>query len=69
MFHRWFDVHNKDHMEAFGEFRKTGRWPEEFIPLQYRESCYLETQHILADMAQAWWESENWKSERRESHE
>ena len=62
MFHEWFDVHKKEHMEAFCVFRTTGQWPEGFIPMEYKESCYIDIKYIIADMALAWTESRNWES-------
>jgi len=28
----WFDIENKEHMEAYDHLRQTGEWPKGFIP-------------------------------------
>lgn len=28
----WFDIYNKDHLQAYKHLEKTGTWPKDFIP-------------------------------------
>lgn len=38
-FEQWFDVNNREHLEAFQEKRETGYWPKGFIPNEYKYLC------------------------------
>ena len=51
----WFDIHDREHLQAWSHLCKTGQWPEGFIPegkgLRYDALWQV---HITEKMANAW---------------
>ena len=47
----WFKPHERQHLRAYSEMRRTGRWPEGFLPhdLQIPYGWHDKLAHRIAD--------------------
>lgn len=52
-FENWFDIYDKNHIEAYRFFCRTGEWPGGFIPNKVQMSSKWRI-WLEAKMSKAW---------------
>lgn len=52
-FSTWFDIHDPDHLRAYGYLSKYGKWPDKFLPNGIEFDINWQVK-IVFKMAHAW---------------